>query len=282
MKKRTILIFSFIAFVLSFCPTLHAEGKTGILMVHYGSNNDASRHATIDALDSLVAAKYPQCEVVEAYTAASVIKALGKRGIHKMTVGEALDTLKARGCTQVAVQSTMLLDGNMTDIIKAAAKQKKSQFETLNVGRALLYNADDCRSLTTMIEKYLTSTLGISLNGKQVVLVGHGSDSPANAVYSQIDYLLKDEGHSNWHVGTIEGYPTLDSTRRLLAKGGSKDVVLVPLLYIAGNHLRDDVDGEWRSQLEADGYTVTVVKSGLGKMPEIQQLIVGKIAELLK
>ncbi len=282
MKKRTIRIFSFIILIVTFCLALPAEGKTGILMVHYGSNNDASRHATIDMLDSLVAARYPQCEVVEAYTAASVIKTLDKRGIHKMTVAEALDTLKARGCKRVAVQSTMLLDGNMTDVIKLAAKQKKSQFEALNVGRALLYNVDDCRSMTAMIEKYLTSTLGIDLRDKQVVLVGHGSDSPANAVYSQIDYLLKDEGHSNWHVGTIEGYPTLDSTRHLLAKGGSKNVVLVPLLYIAGNHLRDDVDGEWRSQLESDGYTVTVVMSGLGKMPEIQQLIVDKIAELIK
>lgn len=282
MKKRTIRIFSFIVLIVTFCQALPVEGKTGILMVHYGSNNDASRHATIDMLDSLVAARYPQCEVVEAYTAASVIKTLDKRGIHKMTVAEALDTLKARGCKRVAVQSTMLLDGNMTDVIKLAAKQKKSQFEALNVGRALLYNVDDCRSMTAMIEKYLTSTLGVDLSDKQVVLVGHGSDSPANAVYSQIDYLLKDEGHSNWHVGTIEGYPTLDSTRRLLVKGGSTNVVLVPLLYIAGNHLRDDVDGEWRSQLESDGYTVTVVKSGLGKMPEIQQLIVDKIAELIK
>lgn len=282
MKKRTIRIFSFIVLIVTFCQALSAEGKTGILMVHYGSNNDASRHATIDMLDSLVVARYPQCEVVEAYTAASVIKTLDKRGIHKMTVAEALDTLKARGCKRVAVQSTMLLDGNMTDVIKLAAKQKKSQFEALNVGRALLYNVDDCRSMTAMIEKYLTSTLRLDLSNAQVVLVGHGSDSPANAVYSQIDYLLKNEGHSNWHVGTIEGYPTLDSTRRLLAKGRSTNVVLVPLLYIAGNHLRDDVDGEWRSQLESDGYTVTVVKSGLGKMPEIQQLIVDKIAELIK
>ena len=249
MKKRTIRIFSFIVLIVTFCQALPVEGKTGILMVHYGSNNDASRHATIDMLDSLVVARYPQCEVVGAYTAASVIKTLDKRGIHKMTVAEALDTLKARGCKRVAVQSTMLLDGNMTDVIKLAAKQKKSQFEALNVGRALLYNVDDCRSMTAMIEKYLTSTLRLDLSNAQVVLVGHGSDSPANAVYSQIDYLLKDEGHSNWHVGTIEGYPTLDSTRRLLAKGRSTNVVLVPLLYIAGNHLRDDVDGEWRSQL---------------------------------
>ena len=121
----------------------------------------------------------------------------------------------------------------------------------------------------------------LSDSNTQVVLVGHGSDSPADATYSQIDYMLKDEGKANWHVGTIEGYPTLQSTKRLLQSNKSKHVILVPLLYIAGNHLYNDINGEWRRQLEAAGYTVDVVTEGLGDMPEIQQLIIRNINQLI-
>lgn len=283
MNKQTSKILSLALLLLAFCTGSDAfsQDKTGILMVHYGTNNDARRQSTIDLLNEEVAKQFPQCEVVEAYTAASVIKSLAKRGIHKMTVAAALDTLKARGCTKVAVQSTMLLDGNMTDIIKSESKQADKQFAKLNIGRALLYSVDDCSDMAEMIEKYLTASKGLNLKNSQVVLVGHGSDSPANAIYSQLDYLLQDEGKKNWHVGTIEGYPTLNTVKRRLATQKCKNVILVPLLYIAGNHLRDDVDGEWRTQLEAGGYKVTVVKSGLGEMPEIRRLIVNKINDLI-
>ena len=69
--------------------------KTGVLLVHYGTRNDASRKATIDALDSMAMARFADCEVVEAYAAGSVIKSLGKRGIKKLTIGEGLDKLIA-------------------------------------------------------------------------------------------------------------------------------------------------------------------------------------------
>ena len=57
--------------------------------------------------------------------------------------------------------------------------------------------------------------------------------------------------------------------------------MLVPLLYIAGNHLREDIDGVWRKALETKGYNVNVVKEGLGEMKEIQELILDRIKTML-
>ncbi|HCD77419.1 MAG TPA: hypothetical protein DEQ27_03555, partial [Prevotella sp.] len=85
-----------------------------------------------------------------------------------------------------------------------------------------------------VISENLLADKTIEAGKSQVVLVGHGSDSPANAMYSQLDYLLKDEGKAEWHVGTIEGYPTIENVERQLRKSKTKRVVLVPLLYIAG------------------------------------------------
>ncbi len=254
--------------------------KTGILLVHYGTANDRSRAATIDRLDSMVASRFAQCTVIEAYAAPTVIKALGKRGIKKLTIAQALDSLHSLGCTRLAVQSTMLLDGVMNDMLKKEVERVKGKFNTVAVGRPLLYTVDDCRTLTSMIARNLAAINTLHADNAQVVLVGHGSDSPANAMYSQIDYLLKDEGKPLWHVGTIEGYPTIEAVERQLAKSDCKRVILVPLLYIAGNHQKEDIDGVWKRTLQEHGYKVDVMQKGLGEMPEIQEMIIDKVKQL--
>ncbi len=278
MKTRSIFLILSLALCSVFC---RAQGETGILLVHYGTGNDQSRAATIDKLNAMVAERFADCKVVEAYAAPMVIKALGKRGIRKLTIPQALDSLHAMGCTRLAVQSTMLLDGIMTDILARDVEKAKGKFLSVRVGRPLLWSVDDCRTLTDMIDKNLRTNKRFSAGKSQVVLVGHGSDSPANAMYSQIDYLLKDEGRVLWHVGTIEGYPTIEAVERQLAKSKTKDVILVPLLYIAGNHQKEDIDGVWAETLRAKGYKVTSLGRGLGEMPEVRQMILDRIARLV-
>lgn len=255
--------------------------KTGILLVHYGTGNDNSRAATIDKLNAMVADRFADCHVLEAYAAPTVIRALAKRGIHKLTITQALDSLRSLGCTTVAVQSTMLLDGVMTDMLQRDVNRAKGAFQSVKVGRPLLYSVDDCRTLTDMIDRNLAADKRFDARKSQVVLVGHGSDSPANAMYCQIDYLLKDEGHPLWHVGTIEGYPTVEAVERQLAKSKVKSIILVPLLYIAGNHQKEDIDGAWTQQLKKKGYNVSSLGKGLGEMPQVQQMILDRIAALL-
>lgn len=277
------LVATLIGLLVFATPNLaqHAPSTTGILLVHYGTNNDRSRSNTLDVLNSIVAQKFDSCQVVEAYAAPSVIRSLTKRGINKLTIDAAIDTLYARGCKRVVVQSTMLLDGIMTDLIKNSVKRAKGKFDKIAIARPLLYSVADCRNLTDMIARHLETDKKLDAKKTQVVLVGHGSDSPANAMYSQIDYLLKDENRPLWHVGTIEGYPNIDTVLRQLAKNKEKRVILIPLLYIAGNHQRDDIDGVWRNRLVEAGYKVSVVPQGLGEMDEIRQLICNNIERLL-
>ena len=116
---------------------------------------------------------------------------------------------------------------------------------------------------------------------EQVVVVGHGSDSPANAVYSQLDLLAKYGGKTAWHVGTIESFPTLTDVLGQLAKDPRKKVVVVPLLFMAGNHNDADIKGVWGDALKAAGYQVRFISEGLGEMPEVRQLIISNINQLL-
>lgn len=279
----TLLLAATMCFAKN-APTPHsANKKMGILLVHYGTQNDNSRRRTLETLNALVANRFAECPVVEAYAAPTVIRALSRRGIQKLTIAEALDSLTALGCRRLAVQSTMLLDGVMTDMLDEQLATRRPLFDTVAVGHPLLYSVDDCRTMLDCIARCLEADTSITANAQtHVVLVGHGSDSPANAMYSQVDYVAQNEGYPNWHVGTIEGYPTTATVAARLAAAKARQVVLVPLLYIAGNHLRDDINGVWRQHLEGLGYKVSVVKKGLGEMLEVQQALVDRVTQLLK
>lgn len=283
MKKRNILtiVISLLCVAISMAQNVE-NGKTGILLVHYGTSNDNSRAQTIDKLNTRVAETFPDCAVVEAYSAPSVIRMLAKRGVRKLSISQALDSLKTIGCSKLVVQSTMLLDGVMTEMLKKEVGKVKKDFKAVSVVRPLLYSVDDCRTMIEMIGKSLIADKSVDAKNSQVVLVGHGSDSPANAMYSQIDYLLKAEGKPSWHVGTIEGFPTIDNVEKQLKSIKNKNVLLVPLLYIAGNHQKEDIDGVWKKQLQVKGYHVDVIGKGLGEMTEIQDMVLGKIAAQIK
>ena len=283
MKQRNILTIVFTLFCVATIMAQNVDNeKTGILLVHYGTSNDKSRAQTIDKLNSRVAETFPDCAVVEAYSAPSVIKTLAKRGIKKLCVSQALDSLKALGCNRLVVQSTMLLDGVMTEMLRTEVGKVKNDFRAVSVVRPLLYSVDDCRTMIEMLTKSLLADKSVATKKSQVVLVGHGSDSPANAMYSQIDYLLKVEGKSSWHVGTIEGFPKIENVEQQLKNSKNKNVILVPLLYIAGNHQKEDIDGVWKTQLQTKGYHVDVLGKGIGEMTEIQDMIIGKIDAQIK
>lgn len=283
MKQRNILTIVFTLFCVATIMAQNVDNeKTGILLVHYGTSNDKSRAQTIDKLNSRVAETFPDCAVVEAYSAPSVIKTLAKRGIKKLYISQALDSLKALGCNKLVVQSTMLLDGVMTEMLRTEVGKVKNDFRAVSVVRPLLYSVDDCRTMIEMLTKSLLADKSVATKKSQVVLVGHGSDSPANAMYSQIDYLLKAEGKSSWHVGTIDGFPKIENVEQQLRNSKNKNVILVPLLYIAGNHQKDDIDGVWKTQLQTKGYHVDVLGKGLGEMAEIQDMIIAKIDAQIK
>ena len=248
--------------------------KQALLMVHFGTTYDDTRAATIDALNSAAVAAFPEMKVVEAYTSRLVIKRMAARGIEKPTPRQALLSLAAEGYTDVFIQSSNVIDGVEMDALRKEAEAMVPFFDDIRVGEPLLYTLDDCHRVVEI----LAGRYGSDLDARQsVVLVGHGTAIPANAIYSQIDYMFTAEGHPQFHVATVEGYPTLQTTVERLKAAKAKSVRLVPFMFVAGDHARNDIDGDWRSELEGMGYRVSTVIEGLGQIPEIRELYLDHI-----
>ena len=82
-------------------------------------------------------------------------------------------------------------------------------FKEIRVGRPLLYSVEDCKKVVGILKERYDNDLS---GNSSVVLIGHGSSTPANAIYSQIDYMFAANGVPQFHVATVEGYPTFKTT----------------------------------------------------------------------
>ncbi len=245
--------------------------KTALLMVHYGTTYDETRAKTIDAVNRQARQSFPQMEVRVAYLSPVVIRRLRQRGIDKETPREALLRLSSEGFTDVKVLTTCLIDGEEMDVLRRDVARVDTLFRSVTIGRPLLYSVDNCLRVADILARRHAAD---SVPGEHVVFVGHGSSTPATALYSQMDYMFRAQGHANCHVATIEGYPTFDTCLAQLKAAGARRVKLVPLLFVAGNHAMKDIGGSWRQRLKQEGFSVEVVLEGLGEVSEIQEMYI--------
>lgn len=123
--------------------------------------------------------------------------------------------------------------------------------------------------------------------GTAFVFLGHGTSHTAKVSYSQMQTQMTVLGYDNVLVGTVEGKPeetSCEAVMSSLEQEGYKNVVLRPLMVVAGDHANNDMAGNeedsWKSMFENSGKfeTVDTQISGLGAINAIQQLYIAHTA----
>lgn len=255
---------------------LREGDKIALLMVHFGTTHDDTRAVTIDAINRKVMQEFPQMEFREAYTSRIIMRRLAKRGVRKLNPVEALAQLKSEGFTHVIVQSTNIIDGIEMESLRKDIDQMRPLFKEIRLGMPLLYTPEDYKQVIGCLA-------GKSKEKTFTILVGHGTYTPATAQYAMLDYMLQAEGHTDFAVGTVEGYPTFDNAvDRLQGQKKIKQVQLLPFMFVAGDHAKNDIAGDMKKALEEKGYKVTPLLEGLGEQPAIQQIYIDHIRFILK
>ena len=276
MMRRLIAVLVAVMTVCGMAVADNAEVpelKRAILMTYYGTSDDSIRAISIDTMTRRVKESFPDIEVREAYTSRAAANALRRRtGIHKPLFVQAMRQLEADGYNSVTVCCGELIEGQAARIIEREVEELRPLFFEIKTTTPLFYSVEDCRQALRPI----IAAVGAK-EDEQVVLVGHGRDGAYNDVYCLIDYILQHEGHANFHVGTISGYPTFENVRQTLRLTGTGKVVLVPLIMIQAGHATKDIYKTWREALEADGSSVRVVRKGVREYEDIQQLIIDKL-----
>lgn len=250
-----------------FFASMQTGDKAAVLMVHFGTTYDETRALTIDAINEKAREAFEGTEVREAYTSRIIMRRLKARGIEKLNPAEALKQLKAEGFTHILIQSTNIIEGVEMESLRKDVASLEKEFKDVRIGNPLLYMPEDYEAVIAAIAKK-------GAKEGATVLVGHGTYTPSTAQYAMTDYMLKDKGYTNFHVGAIEGYPSFDNTLAKLKASGVKKVMLMPFMFVAGDHANNDIAGDWKKELEDNGYEVSVLMEGLGQNPEIQNIFI--------
>lgn len=267
-------VYYYISLFVLLCSATCRAQDTALLMVHFGTTYDETRAKTIDAINEKATQAFPQLKVREAYTSHIVMKRLAQRGIQKDTPTDALLKLRGEGYKKVIIQPSYIIDGIEMDRLRKEVEQVRPFFDSIRINTPLLYSVGDGQHVMAILVNRHKAN---AKKREHVLFVGHGTEGPATALYSQLDYMLRASGHENYHVATIEGYPTFETALAQIKALKGQKVTLVPLLFVAGDHATNDISVEWKEELEKQGLNVELHIEGLGEVPEIQDLYIKKI-----
>lgn len=245
------------------------RNKNALFMVHFGTTHDDTRELTIDKMNEKFSNEFKEYDMYEAYTSRMVLKKLKDRDIFKNHPLKVLELLEKQGYENIIVQSSHIIPGIEYENLLEELSAYKDKFKSIKIGKPLLYNVIDYKKVVEAIqEEYVPK------NKKEaLVLVCHGTDSPVGAAYAMIEYVFDEYGHENVYVVSTKEYPLMETLIKKLKKDGIEEVVMAPFMFVAGEHAKNDMAGDFKDELEENGFKVNkVFLKGLGEFEAVQDI----------
>ena len=281
-------------------------GEKELLVVSFGTSFNDSRAEDIGGIESALQEAYPDWAVRRAFTAQIIINHVQARDGEKIdNVEQALERAAANGVKELVIQPTHLMHGAEYDELTQAVDNFRDMFESVEIAEPLLgevgadasvVNADKETVAKAVVQTAVEAAGYDSIeaaaeDGTAFVFMGHGTSHAAKVTYSQMQTQMEDLGFNNVFIGTVEGEPEETSCEAVIGKvkeAGYTNVVLRPLMVVAGDHANNDMAGEdedsWVSQFEASGAfeKVDTQIAGLGSIPAVQEIYVQHTGEVVK
>ena len=177
-------------------------GKQAILVVSFGTSYNESREATIGAIENAIKERLPEFDVRRAFTSQIIIDKLKDRdGLAVDNVEEALKRAEADGVTTLVVQPTHLMDGFEYLDLAETLEDYRERFEVISLAAPLLSSDEDYKAVVRAITGH---TASYDDGETAICFMGHGTEADSNAVYGKLQETLRDEGFSNYYIGTPE------------------------------------------------------------------------------
>ena len=273
-------------------------GENELLVVSFGTSFNDSRAEDIKGIEDALAKAYPDWSVRRAFTAQIIINHVEARDDEVIdNMQQALDRAVENGVKNLVVQPTHLMHGAEYDEMTDAVNEYKDKFESVEIAEPMLGEVgddatvinDDKKAVAQAITDEACKEAGFdSMDaaaeaGTAFVFMGHGTSHTANVTYDQMQTQMEDLGFKNAFIGTVEGEPEDTACDKVIEKvkeAGYKNVVLRPLMVVAGDHANNDMAGDdedsWKSQFVASGdfENVDTQIAGLGRIEAVEQLYV--------
>ena len=252
----------------------------------FGTTMKETRDKTINPTIDAIKAALPGVKVVTAYTSHIIIdRVKANEGIEIPTPEKALEQLKAEGYTRVALATLDVIPGMEYEYKTAIYRLYRDNFKKMTFGTPLLYwqgqeeQPDDIKDFAEAM-----STQFPKLGKADAVLVmAHGTPHPANAYYSVVQDRFNALGKGNIHIYSVEGWPSLEDVIPKLKADKVKNVTLMPMMMVAGDHANNDMAGDeedsHKTILTKEGFKVNTYIHGLGENKAVQKMFVNHALE---
>lgn len=288
MAKQVQLKWLSLALILSmigapWALNAAAAAKPAIVLAAFGTSTAA--FDTYQHFEAQVKKRFPDHEIRWAFTSRKVRhKVAQEKGQALQDLPTTLRELKAAGYTRVAVQSLHLVPGEEWE---KKIVQESGQVPGLQValGKPLLSSKQDQERTLEAVAR----TFPRDLKTTAVVLMAHGSPTPeGTATYQSFARLLRSRfPRENVFLGTVGGQPSRQEAMDAVKKSPASTVVLVPFMFVAGEHVAKDMLGDdpesWKSELlRQKAYRLEIVKKGLGYQEGIVNIYLDHLAQALQ
>lgn len=265
--------------------------NTAILLAAHGSRRAASRTA-LDGMVARVNQAWPGIPCAVAFTSAHVLKIMHDQGEMADDVATALDKLHDAGHRRVAIQSLHIIPGREFNDLHVLANRlmvKDERFERIEVGMPLLADDEDLElaadALMTLIPKDRAK-------GEAVVFVGHGTAHPGNDSYPALNHRLQKRDPlvylgvmSSGHGSDKNREPSVETIRNWLTDAGVTNAALLPFLFGAGLHVKNDLMGDspesWEYELGQAGINCRGVLKGSGEYDQLADIWMAHLSDAM-
>jgi Cobalamin biosynthesis protein CbiK, Co2+ chelatase len=271
-------------------------GKKELLVASFGTSFNSSRIATIGGVEKALKTAYKDYSVRRGFTSQIIINHIQARDSELIdNMDQALDRAVANGVRILVVQPTQLMHGAEYDELTEEVMKYKAKFQQIIISEPLCSTEADKERVAkdiyeTSIKEagFKDATSAAASKDTAFVFMGHGTSHQAQVLYDQMQEVVAKLGYANCFIGTVEGKPADTSCESVIKKvkaAGYKNVILRPLMVVAGDHANNDMAGDdsdsWKSQFTTAGFSVKCQIEGLGQIADIQQLYVEHAKEAI-
>ena len=273
-------------------------GENELLVVSFCTSYNDSRAEDIKGIEDALQEAYPDWAVRRAFTAQIIINHVQARDGEVIdNMQQALDRAVENGVKNLVVQPTHLMHGAEYDEMTEALEEYQDKFESVAIAEPMLGDVGDDATVINAdkeaVAKAVTdaavadagfdSMEAAAEDGTAFVFLGHGTSHTAKVSYSQMQTQMEELGFANAFIGTVEGEPEDTACEAVIEKvkeAGYKNVILRPLMVVAGDHANNDMAGSeedsWKSMMEASGAfeSVDTQIAGLGRIDAVKDLYV--------
>jgi sirohydrochlorin cobaltochelatase len=270
--------------------TLH--DAPALVIAAFGTSTKAE--ATYGVFEKQLREALPGLEVRWAFTSEIIRERVNQRRRAEgrtdllESLPQALANLQAQGFTKVVVQPLHIFPGEEYEEVLSIVAQFPGLH--LEVGETLLQRWESLRRVVSIVSSdFLPPDQGCN------VLVSHGT--PSTNLGSNITYLGLERHvartYTNVVLGAVEGIITPEDALGPARACPGPRVRFVSLMYVAGDHLMNDVMGSgdsWKTAVEkagkqADAATVEYEGEtrykGLGYYPQVNEIFIDSIRRAL-